>query len=191
MQLLLDLGADPKIPTEEGTNAVMAAAGVGQGFASAGQAPGSIDEAIAALDMTLKAGAGTVNDRNNANETPLHGAMYRGGSVELIDYLVDHGASLDFVVNDRGWTPLRIADGIALDGLAFIRYPDTAKHIRDLMAARGMAIPPVEWDGPGGVYKPKNGPGSENANAAKKPAGGAAAVQAKPVTAGAVASPNQ
>ena len=43
MQLLLDLGADPKLATDEGTNALMAAAGVGQGFASAGQAPGSID----------------------------------------------------------------------------------------------------------------------------------------------------
>jgi ankyrin repeat protein len=130
MQLLLDLGADPKLATDEGTNALMAAAGVGQGFASAGQAPGSIDEAIAALELTQKVGAGSVNDRNKANETPLHGAMYRGGSIELIDWLVEHGASLDAVVNDRGWTPLRIADGIALDGLAFIRYPETADHIR-------------------------------------------------------------
>jgi uncharacterized protein len=159
MQLLLDLGADPKAVTDEGTNAVMLAAGVGQGFASAGQAPGSIEEAIAALDLTLKAGAGSVNDRNKANETPLHGAMYRGGAVELIDFLVSHGASLDAVVNDRGWTPLRIADGIALDGLAFIRYPETADHLRALMAARGMPVPPVVWDGPGGVYKPRNPPG--------------------------------
>jgi ankyrin repeat protein len=176
MQLLLDLGADPKVVTDEGTNAVMLAAGVGQGFASAGQAPGSIEEAIAALDLALAAGAGTVNDRNEANETPLHGAMYRGGSTELVDYLVDHGASLEGIVNDRGWTPLRIADGIALDGLAFIRYPETAEHIRGLMAARGMAVPPVVWDGPGGVYKPKNpatAAGTEPAQ--KKPASAPAA----------------
>jgi ankyrin repeat protein len=170
MQLLLDLGADPKLATDEGTNAVMLAAGVGQGFGSAGASPGSIEEAIAALDLTLKVGAGTVNDKNKANETPLHGAMYRGGSIELIDYLVEHGASLEGVANDRGWTPLRIADGIALDGVAFIRYPETAAHVRDLMAARGLPIPPVEWDGPGGVYKPKNGPqAAANGRAGNKP----------------------
>ena len=175
MQLLLDLGADPKIATEEGTNAVMVAAGVGQGHASAGQAPGSIEEAIAALDLTLEVGAGTVNDRNKANETPLHGAMYRGASTELIDYLVGHGASLEGVVNDRGWTPLRIADGIALDGLAFIRYPETAEHLRGLMAARGMVVPPVVWDGPGGVYKPKNPATATETQPGKKPAAGAPA----------------
>jgi ankyrin repeat protein len=168
MQLLLDLGADPKLTTDEGTNAVMLAAGIGQGFNSAGSAPGSIEEAIAALDLTLKVGAGTVNDKNDADETPLHGAMYRGGSIELVDYLVAHGASLEGVVNKRGWTPLRIADGIALDGVAFIRYPDTAAHMRELMAARGMEIPPVEWDGPGGVYKGR-AQVAENAKDAKKP----------------------
>ncbi len=33
---------------------------------------------------------------------------------------------------------------------AFIRYPDTAAHLRELMAAKGLPVPPVVWDGPGG-----------------------------------------
>ena len=42
--------------------------------------------------------------------------MYRGGSLVLVDFLVEHGVGLEGVVNSRGWTPLRIADGVALDG---------------------------------------------------------------------------
>jgi len=150
MRTLLELGADASLKTDEGTSAVMVAAGVGQGFGSAGAAPGSIEEAIEALKLVIAAGGGTVNDTNASHETPLHGAMYRGGSIELVDFLVAQGASLEGVANKRGWTPLRIADGVALDGVAFIRYPDTAAHIRELMAVKGLPVPPVEWDGPGG-----------------------------------------
>jgi ankyrin repeat protein len=151
MRTLLELGADPKLATDDGTTAVMFAAGVGQGFNSAGNAPGSIEEAMAAVELTLEIGGGTVNDINGDNETPLHGAMYRGGSLALIDLLVEHGANLEGVANKRGWTPLRIADGVALDGSAFIRYPDAAAHLRELMQARGLPVPPVEWDGPSGA----------------------------------------
>jgi ankyrin repeat protein len=148
MHALLDLGADPTFRTDDGTTAVMIAAGVGQGLGSAGAAPGSVEEALAAVELTLRLGGGTVNDVNDQNETPLHGAMYRGGSIALIDLLVERGASLEGVVNSRGWTPLRIADGIAIDGIAFIRYPDAAAHIRELMRESGLPVPPVEWDGP-------------------------------------------
>ncbi len=148
MRTLLELGADPKLAADDGTTAVMVAAGVGQGQGSAGAAPGSLEEAIAALTLVLELGAGTVNDVNSRNETPLHGVMYRGGAVELIDLLVERGANLEGVVNSRGWTPLRIADGVALDGVAFIRYPEAAAHLRALMQQQGLPVPPVEWDGP-------------------------------------------
>jgi ankyrin repeat protein len=148
MRTLLELGADPALKADDGTTAVMLAAGVGQGQGSAGAAPGSIEEAIAALTLTLELGAGTANDVNSRNETPLHGVMYRGGSIALIDFLVERGAKLDGVVNSRGWTPLRIADGVALDGIAFIRYPEAAARLRALMQERGLTVPPLEWDGP-------------------------------------------
>jgi ankyrin repeat protein len=150
MRTLLELGADPTLKTDDGTTAVMVAAGVGQGQGSAGAAPGSVEEAIAALRLTLEVGGGTVNDVNSRNETPMHGVMYRGGSLALIDFLVERGASLEGVVNSRGWTPLRIADGVGLDGLAFIRYPEAAAHLRALMREHGLPVPPVEWDGPRG-----------------------------------------
>jgi ankyrin repeat protein len=148
MRTLLELGADPTLKADDGTTAVMVAAGVGQGQGSAGAAPGSVEEAIAALTLTLELGAGTVDDANSRNETPLHGVMYRGGSIALIDFLAERGAKLEGVVNSRGWTPLRIADGVGLDGIAFIRYPEAAAHLRELMRARGLPVPPIEWDGP-------------------------------------------
>lgn len=148
MRTLLELGADATLTTDGGTSAVMVAAGVGQGIGSAGSSPGSIEEALAALEFTLEAGGGTVNDIDSNSETPLHGVMYRGAAIPLIDFLVERGASLEGVVNSRGWTPLRIADGIGLDGLAFVRYPEAAAHLRELMSERGLPVPPMEWDGP-------------------------------------------
>ena len=148
MRTLLELGADPQLKADDGTTAVMVAAGVGQGQGSAGAAPGSVEEALAALELTLGLDAGTVNDVNKRNETPLHGVMYRGGSFALIDFLVERGATLESVVNSRGWTALRIADGVALDGVAFIRYPESAAHLRELMQARGLPVPPIQSDDP-------------------------------------------
>ena len=148
MHTLLELGADPTLAADDGTTAVMVAAGVGQGQGSAGAAPGSVEEALAALKLTLELGAGTVNDVNARNETPLHGVMYRGGAIALIDFLAERGANLEGVVNSRGWTALRIADGVALDGLAFIRYPEAAARLRELMRLKGLPVPEVEWDGP-------------------------------------------
>ena len=46
-------------------------------------------------------------------------------------------------------TPPRIADGVALDGLPFIRYPEAAARLRELMQAQGLSVPPVETDAPG------------------------------------------
>jgi len=150
MQTLLELGADAALTTEGGTSAVMVAAGVGQGIGSAGSAPGSVEEALAALELTLAAGGGGVNDVDASNETAMHGVMYRGASLRLIDFLVEHGADLEGIVNERGWTPLRIADGVGIDGIAFVRYPEAAARLRELMRAQGIEPPPVVWDGPSG-----------------------------------------
>src|SRR5690606_17853930 len=103
MRLFLDLGADASIPTEEGTTAVMAAAGVG--LWAPGENPGTHEEALAAVKLALEAGGGDVNDINANGETAVHGAVYRGGAVEIIELLASLGARVD-VVNDDGWSPL-------------------------------------------------------------------------------------
>lgn len=139
MQTLLELGADAGIATEQGTTAVMAAAGVGT--ASPGESPGTVEEALAALKLAFDAGGGEVNDYNARGETALHGAVYRGGAVPLIEFLVARGAKLD-AVNDRGWMPVRVADGIA-QGTTLKRYPAAARLLREHMRAQGLPVPEV------------------------------------------------
>ena len=53
--------------------------------------------------------------------------------------MVAAGARLD-VTNEIGWTPLRIADGVAITA-SIHASPDTAALLRRLMTARGLPVP--------------------------------------------------
>ena len=145
MRALLEQGADPSIPTANGTTAMMAAAGVG--IWAPGENPGTHDEALAAVKLAFEVGGGRVNDVDKEGETALHGAVYRGGAIPVIQFLIDKGAALD-VRNKRGWTPLTAADGVEFTPAVLKRYPEAAALIRDAMRARGLAVP--ESTQPGG-----------------------------------------
>ena len=66
--------------------------------------------------------------------TPLHGAAYRG-SLPLIRMLVDRGARLDartfdasrkytdLGLDEEGWLPVHVADGIIVGGIFFRQVP--------------------------------------------------------------------
>ena len=99
MELLLELGADPSLTTNAGTTAVMAAAGVG--IWAPGENPGTHAECLAAVTLALDSGGGDVNAIDANGETALHGAVYRGGNISVIQLLADRGAKLD-VVNSKG-----------------------------------------------------------------------------------------
>ena len=118
MRLLLELGADPLLANEDGTTALLVTAGVG--IWSSSESPGSADEALEAVKLMVELGdsVATVDDNGDA---ALHGAVMRG-SPELVLYLLEHGAALD-PVNERGWTPLTIAQGIFYANLGR-RWPD-------------------------------------------------------------------
>jgi ankyrin repeat protein len=137
MRVLLDSGADPSIPTENGTTALMVAAGVG--IWAPGESPGTHDEALAAVRLALEAGGGAVNDVDHNGETALHGAVYRGGAVSIIRFLADRGARLD-PVNAKGWTPLVAAEGVEYTPNVLKRYPEAAALLRQLMRARGLDV---------------------------------------------------
>jgi ankyrin repeat protein len=149
MRLLLELGADPSINTEKGTTALMAAAGVG--IWAPGENPGTPEEALAAVKLAFEAGGGAVNDVDANGETALHGAVYRGGNVAVIQFLADRGAKLD-VVNSKGWTPLTVADGVEYTPAVLKRYPEAAELLRKLLAERGLPVPPSSQ--PGRVDQP-------------------------------------
>jgi ankyrin repeat protein len=138
MRLLLENGADPTLTTEDGTNALMVAAGVG--IWAAGDSPGSEEEAMEAVKLTHAVGGGTPADIDKNGETALHGAIYRAGSIAIAKFLIDRGAKLD-VVNAKGWTPLTVADGVEYNPNVLKRYPDTAEFLREAMRAQGLRVP--------------------------------------------------
>ena len=144
MRVLLELGADPKIKTNDGTSALMAAAGVG--VYGPGESPGTHEEALEAVKLAFEAGGGDVNDANRDGETALLGAVYRGGAVPVIQFLAEKGARLD-VANKKQWTPLLAAEGVVYASSGIRRYPEAAALIRRLMRERGLPIPEIERNG--------------------------------------------
>jgi ankyrin repeat protein len=117
MQLLADLGADPNITTANGATPMMAAAGVG--IWKIGENPGTNSEALAAVTLAWTLG-NDVNWRDGNGDTALHGAVHRGAD-NIVRFLHEKGANLD-TVNDTGWTPLSIAQGVFYPN-TFNRHP--------------------------------------------------------------------
>ena len=144
MRVLVEYGADPFLPTEDNTTPLMAAAGVG---VSAGSDPGTNEEALEAFTFVLELGGdiSTVTTRTCASaydqrcgETALHGAAGRGANA-IVQLLVDRGACLN-ATNDKGYTPLAIAEG-AGSGIVFKQQPETAALLRRLMENRTPTSP--------------------------------------------------
>ena len=157
MRVLLELGADASITTNLGTTALMVAAGVG--IWAPGENPGTHEEALAAVKLALEAGGGKVNDIDQEGETALHGAVYRGGAIPVIQFLLDRGAALD-VVNKRGWTPLTAAEGVEYTPAVLKRYPEAADLLRRAARERprrGRRAGAGAGRGPGGAGRRRSG----------------------------------
>ena len=152
MRVLLECGADPRITTNNGTTALMAAAGVG--IWAPGENPGSHEEALAAVKLVFESGGNDVNAIDKEGETALHGAVYRGGAIPVMQFLIDKGAQLD-VVNKKGWTPLTAADGVEYTPAVLKRYPEAAALLRKTMRDRGMPVPDSTQPGAGGAGAPR------------------------------------
>ena len=138
MKTLLEVGADASLKTNRGTTALMVAAGVG--IWAPGENPGTHEEALAAMKLALEAGGGQVNDVDTDGETALHGAVYRGGNIAAIQFLIERGAKLD-ARNAKGWIPLTAADGVEYTPAVLKRYPEAAALLRKAMREQGLPIP--------------------------------------------------
>lgn len=124
MRLLLEQGADPAIPTEDGVTALMVAAGMGY---VQGQSIGAPAGRLEAVRIALEQG-GDVNATSKSGETAMHGAA-TGGVNEVVELLAQRGAVLDAKDKD-GTTPLMIADGTRSN---FRRWPQTAELLKKLL----------------------------------------------------------
>jgi ankyrin repeat protein len=144
MRLLAAGGANPALTNVDGTDALMAAAGVG--IWVVGENPGTNEEALEAVDLALELG-GQVTAVNDFGYTALHGAAHRGAPA-IVQRLVERGGPLDARLTKtgggplgwkEGWTPLTIATGVFYAN-TFKRSPETAELLRRLMRERNLPL---------------------------------------------------
>jgi uncharacterized protein len=130
MRLLLSKGADPKITTFNGTNALMTAAGVNWVISQTySESPAHYLEAV-----TLCLGLGfDVNAVNAMGLAAVHGAANRG-SDDIIALLARHGAKLD-LPDKEGRTPITWAEGVFLATNSPIAKPSTIALLKQLLAS--------------------------------------------------------
>lgn len=108
MRLLLEYGADPQIPTFDGTTPLMAAAGINW---VVNQTYTQWDTLLEAVQLCYELGM-DVNAVNSMGLTAVMGAANRG-SDDMIRFLVEKGARLDAIDNE-GRTPMNWAEGVFL-----------------------------------------------------------------------------
>ncbi|MCE2514198.1 MAG: ankyrin repeat domain-containing protein [Acidobacteria bacterium] len=139
MRILVDAGADPFLTSDDGTTALMVAAGADYvegadkyGLRSYPAYYETLQQrALAATRLCLELGL-DVNAVNDFGQTPLHGAVYMGGTV-IAPYLVEQGAEMD-VINGRGQTPWMIAAKGEYRAGSFYRHEETAVVLEALGA---------------------------------------------------------
>jgi ankyrin repeat protein len=134
MKLLADLGANPLAANEDGTTALMIAAGVGT--YAPGEDPGTEPEVLEAVQLALALG-NDINAVDYKGETAMHGAAAKHAP-SVVRYLAQSGARIEIwdQPNHEGFTPLRIAEGIHR-GMSIVRSPVTEAAIREVMASQG------------------------------------------------------
>src|SRR5688572_29037239 len=132
MRLLAELGADPLIRNEDGSTALMVAAGLGTN--SPGEDPGTEPEVLEAVKVALALG-NDLNAVDKNGETAMHGAAYKHVP-SVVRFLAQQGARMDVWnrPNKNGWTPLKITEGVQR-GMNIVSSPATAAVIREVMAA--------------------------------------------------------
>ena len=138
MRLLAAAGADTGATTDDGTNALMLAAGLGKRAATdITYYDWTEEKAVEALAAGLELGL-DVNAANAHGETALHAAAYHNAN-HAIRFLVDRGAGID-AENAAGQTPLRIAEGHLICCTTFVRHAGAAAELRALGADPAAGI---------------------------------------------------
>ncbi|MBM61563.1 MAG: hypothetical protein CL484_01295 [Acidobacteria bacterium] len=127
MGLLLDLGADPLLTNEDGTTALLVAAGVS---VWPNESAGTKEEALEAVKLMIELGD-EVTTIDSHGDTALHGSVMRDAK-ELTLFLLEQGAPLNHI-NECGWTPLTIAQGVFYGNLGR-RFPELEVELLELGA---------------------------------------------------------
>ncbi|GAB5559681.1 MAG: ankyrin repeat domain-containing protein [Synoicihabitans sp.] len=133
-KFLLAEGADPFKRNADGTSPILVAAGLGNHAPE--EEAGDEDDALALLEILLDLGA-DINDTDSNGETVMHGAAYKNFP-RVAWFLYKRGADIEIWndFNDRGWTPLDIADGYRPGN--FKPSAATSEAIHGIMLAAGV-----------------------------------------------------
>tara|TARA_B110000305_G_scaffold186787_1_gene208030 strand:+ start:2832 stop:4307 length:1476 start_codon:yes stop_codon:yes gene_type:complete len=133
-KFLLAEGADPFKRNADGTSPILIAAGLGNHAPE--EEAGDEDDALALLALLLELGA-DINDTDSNEETVMHGAAYKNFP-RVAQFLYENGADIEIwnQFNDRGWTPLDIADGYRPGN--FKPSAATSEAIVGIMLAAGV-----------------------------------------------------
>ncbi len=138
MRLLVASGADPLLTTNDGTTALMLAAGLGKRASTdITYYEWSEDKAIEALRVGLELGV-DINAANEHGETALHAAAYHNAN-RVIEFLVEAGANID-ATNAAGQTALRIAEGHLICCTTYVRHTEAAERLRGLGADPDVGV---------------------------------------------------
>jgi ankyrin repeat protein len=134
MRRLLDAGADARLTLDDGTTALMLAAGAKRLADGASQehSPEEAARALESVKLLVELGA-DVNAPDRAGQTALHhAASIRADNV--IRFLAGRGANLD-AADRRGLTPYEVAAGIGQRAGA-ARHESTMSLLLELGATR-------------------------------------------------------
>jgi ankyrin repeat protein len=152
MRLLLAHGADPKIKTELGVDALQVASGIGwvEGITYEWSSKDTLEAVRMLLDLGLDP-----NSQAATGRVALHGAAHKGATA-VVQLLVDRGARMDIRdfgnTDNRGsrelathtWLPVDYADGLVRVGVqSAIGHPETGLLLRKLMTEKGLPAPPA------------------------------------------------
>jgi hypothetical protein len=139
LRLLVELGADPTLTNADGCTPLMAAAGLGT--RSVEEEAGTEEEAVEAVTYLLSLGA-DIDAVSKHGDTAMHGAAFANfpAVVKLLDA---RGARLEVWnrPNERGWTPLLVAEGHRFGN--FKPGFSTIAAIHDVLRAHGLTPPPL------------------------------------------------
>jgi ankyrin repeat protein len=136
MRLLVEHGADPLLAANDGTTALMTAAGLDQ---TLGISSITAEEALEAVKFALSQGI-DVNATTDEGETALHGAAYFGVN-PVAEYLIDHGAAIN-PRNHLGLTPTTVAQGYGGGGGILING-STASLLKTRGGVGDVDMPPT------------------------------------------------
>jgi len=134
IKMLLERSADPQLTTKDGNTAFMFAAGVGYRDKNT---RGSEPDALQAAKILLDAGA-DVRQKNNRDETALHGACDRGAD-SIVQHLIDRGADLN-AKTKTGLTPLDYAMGKSVVIQLPVPKPSTVALLKKVGAVEGKDL---------------------------------------------------